>query len=50
VVLEDGRTFQPVVWGNMQVRRLCQQVGEFAHVPPDTVVNLVNPQHVTIGD
>jgi hypothetical protein len=37
VVLEDGRSMQPVVWGTMQVRRLCQLVGEFARVPPDTV-------------
>jgi hypothetical protein len=28
---------QSVVWGSMQVRQLCQQVGHFAHVSHDTV-------------
>ncbi len=37
VILEDGRTLQPVVWGTMQVRHLCRQVAEFARVPSDTV-------------
>jgi hypothetical protein len=37
VLLEDRRSLQPVVWGSMQVRQLCQQVGAFAHVSHDTV-------------
>ena len=37
VLLEDGRSLQPVVWGSMQIRQLCQQVGAFAHVSHDTV-------------
>jgi hypothetical protein len=37
VIFEDGSTMAPVVWNSMSVRRLCQQVGTFSNVAPDSV-------------
>jgi hypothetical protein len=37
VVFEDGSTMAPVVWGSMSVHRLCQQIGKFFNVAPDSV-------------
>ena len=37
VVFEDGTTMRPVVWGDMQVRYLCQLVATHSRVSPDTV-------------
>jgi hypothetical protein len=37
VVFEDGGTMAPVVSASTTVRQLCQQIGNFANVSPDTV-------------
>ncbi len=37
VIFEDGSTMAPVVWNSLSVRRLCQQIGTFSNVAPDTV-------------
>ncbi len=34
---EDGRMATQVVWPSMSTRHLCVQIGDLAHVRPDTV-------------
>jgi hypothetical protein len=37
LTFEDGHSTTQVVWSSMKIWRLCAQVGELAHVSPDTV-------------
>jgi hypothetical protein len=36
VMFEDSSAMRPVVWGDMEVRHLCQLVAAHSHVSPDT--------------